>query len=170
MVNEMKDNSKRNIFFVFLILVVLIIIMSVFFFKNKLPVLCTIENENIICGDVVDVNLNSAKLYDIKNKKIYIYDEDLFNSDVKYYSYVTSKTEIKTLNEIINDANRVNSGNNKVKIMKIDQESKYIIANDWDDNYTRDTINIDGEIVFISDSDIINFNYFYGEVFRKYKN
>lgn len=170
MVNGMKGNSKRNVFFVCLTLVILTIITLVFFFKNKSLVLCSIKNESVICGDVVDVNLNGVKLYDITNKKIYIYDEDLFNSDVRYYSYVTSKKEIKTLSEIINDANRVNPGNNKIKIMKIDKESKYIIANDWDDNYTRDTINIDGEIVFISDSDVGKFDYFYGEVFRKYKN
>lgn len=168
MVDDMKGNLQYKIFFAFLIFIFVISMLLIFFINSKEKVLCTMENENIICSNVDNVNLRGVKLHDVKNKTIYIYDKGLFDSNVNYYSYVTSKTEIKTLNEIINDANRVNSGNNKIKIMKIDQESKYIIANDWDDNYTKDTINIDGDIIFISDSDIDNFDNFYGAILRKY--
>lgn len=166
----MKGNLKYKVFFMIFISALVVLMVFMFFYQKKTKVLCIMENSIVVCNNVDSVNVKGVKLHDIKNKAVYVYDLDLFNSNVRYYSYVTSKTETNTLNEIINSANKVNSGYNKIEIMKIDQESKYIITNDWDDNYTKDTIDIDGDIIFISDSDNSSFENFYGEVLRKYQN
>ncbi len=108
------------------------------------------------------------KVSPIKDYNVYIYDDRFFNKKVMYTNYVNSDSYVSSLNEIELSANKPSSGDNKVKIKKIDPSLGYELINDLDDNYTDETVDIDGRILFLSDSDKRDFDDFYSKVISKY--
>lgn len=106
----------------------------------------------------------------IKDYNVYIYDDGLFNKEVMYTNYVNSDGYVSSLNEIELSANELNSGDNKIKIKKIDPSLGYELINDLDNNYTDKTVDIDGRVIFLSDSDKRGFDNFYSKVVGRFNN
>lgn len=133
-------------------------------------ILCTMESDGLICVPSDRNTISGMKVSLIKDYNVYIYDDRLFNKEVIYTNYVNSDGYVSSLNEIELSANKPSSGDNKVKIKKIDPSLGYEVINDLDDNYTDKTVDIDGRIIFLSDSDKRDFDNFYSKVISKYDN
>ncbi len=133
-------------------------------------ILCTMEPDGLICTSSDRNTISGMKVSLIKDYNVYIYDDRLFNKEVMYTNYINSDGYVSSLNEIELNANKPSSGDNKVKIKKIDPSLGYELINDLDDNYTDRTVDIDGRIIFLSDSDKRDFDDFYNKVINKYNN
>lgn len=171
---SMKDKLRYSAIFVTSALVLGILLFLIYrnddaYNKGKY-ILCTIESDGLICSPSDRNTISGMKVSLIRDYNIYIYDERLFNKEVMYTNYVNSDSYVSSLNEIELSANKPSSGDNKVKIKKIDPSLGYELINDLDDNYTDKTVDIDGRIIFLSDSDKRDFDDFYNKVIGKYNN
>ncbi len=133
-------------------------------------ILCTIESDGLICTSSDRNTISGMKISLIKDYNVYIYDDGLFNKEVMYTNYVNSDGYVSSLNEIELSANELNSGDNKIKIKKIDPSLGYELINDLDNNYTDKTVDIDGRVIFLSDSDKRGFDNFYSKVVGRFNN
>lgn len=138
--------------------------------NNSKYILCTMKSDSLICSPSDRNAISGMKVSPIKDYNVYIYDDRLFNKEVMYTNYVNSDSYVSSLNEIELSANKPGSGDNKIKIKRIDPSLGYELINDLDDNYTDKTVDIDGRIIFLSDSDKRDFDDFYSKVVGKYNN
>lgn len=85
--------------------------------KNKY-ILCTVESDGLICTSSGRNTISGMKVSLIKDYNVYIYDDRLFNKGVMYTNYFNSDGYVSSLNKIELSANKLSSGDNKVKIKK----------------------------------------------------
>jgi len=114
--------------------------------------LCENINNTIECHNS-DVNFLSLKIKD--KKSTFIYDEKLFNSEIKFNNYINNDVKITTIKKIIDLANKNHEEGklNLLQIKKYDKKNSFEIINDFDLNFTNLTTDIAGGFEFVNEDD-----------------
>jgi len=149
---------KKGIFISLAVVVVIFLAMLGIYIDKRIPItkgffyLCENVNNSIECRDT-DVNFSSLKIKD--KKRVFIYDKNLFNSEIRFNNYISNDIEITTIKDLIDLANENNETENLnvLQIKKYDKKKSFEIMNDFDLNFTKLTNDIAGGFEFVNEDD-----------------